>query len=111
MWNLTPESIQQVKEELKGRRAAIEARYADELKTLDADLEEVETLERVAYAVAVKHLPEPPPPPSVEPTAEMATLQALPSEPEEVAADLKPELKGLSRWRQRLDANSEPETA
>ncbi|MBV8777165.1 MAG: hypothetical protein JO258_08215, partial [Alphaproteobacteria bacterium] len=34
MWNLTPEYLQQVKEELKGRRAAIQARYADELKAL-----------------------------------------------------------------------------
>ncbi len=106
MWNLTPEYIQQVKEELKGRRAAIEARYADELKTIEADLEEVETLERVAYAVAVKHLSEPLP---VEPMAEVATLQALPAD--EAAADPGPEVKGLSRWRQRLDANSEPETA
>ena len=106
MWNLTPEYIQQVKEELKGRRAAIEARYADELKTVEADLEEVETLERVAYAVAVKHLSEALP---VEPMAEMATLQASPAD--EAAADLGPEVKGLSRWRQRLDANSEPETA
>ena len=59
MWNLTPDYIQQVKEELKGRRAAIEARYADELKAIASDLDELETIERLAYSLAVKHLPEP----------------------------------------------------
>ena len=83
MWNLTPEYIQQVKEELRGRRAAIQARHADELKSLEQDIEEIEALERMAYAVAVKHLPE-----AVEPSDQpkaspevMAELEGLPAEP------------------------------
>jgi hypothetical protein len=56
MWNLTPESLLSAKEELKGRQAAIQARLSHELGTLEADLEEIETLERLAYAFAVKHL-------------------------------------------------------
>ena len=123
MWNLTPEYIQQVKDELKGRHDALQARYADELKSLQADLEEVETLERVAYAVAVKHLPEPEPA-LAEPNAEIAELEPA-EEPQEVphaVVELQAEApapepnvehgaKGLSRWRMRLESNSEAETA
>lgn len=58
MWNLTPESLLGAKEELKGRQAAIQARLSHELGTLEADLEEIETLEQLAYAFAVKHLPD-----------------------------------------------------
>ena len=116
MWNLSPEYIQQVKEELKGRRAAIQARHAEELKSLEADLEEIETLERVAYAVAAKHLPE-----LEEAAAEievgpMAELEPEPK-PEPEATTVAPEAapaagsKGLSRWRMRLDANAEAERA
>jgi len=117
MWNLTPDYIQQVKEELKGRRAAIEARHADELKSIAADLEDIEQLERIAYAFAVKHLPDPAPAePAVEPAAEVAELQAASEEP--VGGDPEGEEKGrnakggLSRWRMRLDnAEAEPESA
>jgi hypothetical protein len=114
MWNLTPEYIEQMKEELKGRRAAVQARYADELKSIEADLEEVETLERIAYAVAVKHLPEPVPvaPPAAQPAVpavELAMLQPMPVDP--AGAEPDAEHKGLSRWRMRLDALSESESA
>ena len=114
MWNLTPEYIQQVKEELRGRRAAIQARHADELKSLEQDIEEIEALERMAYAVAVKHLPEPVEP-SEEPKASpevMAELEGLPAEPVAAGSERsEPETKGLSRWRMRLDAPSESESA
>ena len=118
MWNLSPEYIQQVKEELKGRRAAIQARHAEELKSLEADLEEIETLERVAYAVAAKHIPEPEAPepePEIE-ASPMAELEPDPEpEPMPQAAVAEPApaagSKGLSRWRMRLDANAEAERA
>jgi hypothetical protein len=108
MWNLTPDYIQQVKEELKGRRAAIEARYADELKGIEEDLEEIETLERAAYAFAVKHLSEPLP---AEPVVELAMLQPLLVDPADAEPEAPVELdaKGVSRWRMRLDAHSDSE--
>lgn len=119
MWNLTPDYISQVKEELKGRKAAIEARYADELKSIASDLEEIEQLERIAYAFAVKHLPDPEPVEEpVEPKAEVAALQPAPvAEP--VSEEAQPEgdkapgngKGGLSRWRMRLDNNAEVESA
>jgi hypothetical protein len=55
MWSLTSTELELAKEELKGRRAALEARYAKDIQGLDADLAEIETLERVATAFAVKH--------------------------------------------------------
>jgi hypothetical protein len=119
MWNLTPDYIQQVKEELKGRRAAIEARHADELKGIAADLEEIEQLERIAYAFAVKHLPDPKEAdPVVEPAAEVAELQPAPDEPASPEPEAEPEPEqgrnakgGLSRWRMRLENNAEAESA
>jgi len=56
MWTLTPDNLERAKIELKGRRSAIEARYAAELKAVDADLEEIDTLERVAHSFSLKHL-------------------------------------------------------
>jgi hypothetical protein len=55
MWSITPEGVGQVKEELKGRRAAIQARYDDEVQKLDAELNDIEAFERVATAFAQRH--------------------------------------------------------
>ena len=125
MWNLTPDYIQQVKEELSGRRAAIEARHAQELKALEADLEEVEAIEHLAYSFAAKHLSElaaakpeepeaapvlqPSPTEAEEGPEAVAALQPSPTEPVEPTP--APEAKGHSRWRMRLDQRSETEPA
>ena len=55
MWNITSTELELAREELKGRRAAMEARYAKDIQGLDADLAEIETLERSAAAFALKH--------------------------------------------------------
>jgi hypothetical protein len=120
MWNLTPDALLRVKEELKGRRAAIQARYADEVKAIEADLEEIENLERVAYSFAVKHLndeeqaaaaveaqPVSEPEPEAEPVAALEPL----AEESVALEDGGRESKGSSRWRMRLGANSEAESA
>jgi hypothetical protein len=117
MWNLTPDYLANTKEELKGRRAAIQARIADEIKAIDIDLEEIEALERAAYAFAVKHLPE------MKPEQEAASLPEL-EELEQVAAlepeatdmpqhDLEsvPKEGSISRWRIRSASKSEAENA
>ena len=116
MWNLTPEYIQQVKEELKGRRAAIEARYAEDLKAIAEDLDEIEELERLAYAIAVKHLPEVGVAGDGGEPAMLAELQGVPGDPvaataEPVAAASDADGKGASRWRMRLDPPAEGEPA
>ena len=56
MWTLTSDNLTQAKTELNGRRTALEARYAAELKAIDTDLEEIETLERVAHSFRAKRL-------------------------------------------------------
>ena len=106
MWTLTPDYIQQVKEELKGRRAAIEARIADELKVVETELAEIEQLERLAYDVAVKHLPElRSVSPVIQPAVELASLELASAPPvvEEPELEVASEAKGgQSRWRARL---------
>jgi uncharacterized protein YdcH (DUF465 family) len=105
MWNLTPEYLEQVKEELKGRRAAVQARIADELKSLDDDIEEIETIERLAYAFAAKHVRVDEPASAEKDESPMvASLQGGSAE-DVVAAEPAPEPnqgKGLSGWRSRL---------
>jgi hypothetical protein len=102
MWNITPDSLQLAKEELKGRQAALEARYAGEMKAITSELEEIETLERVAYAFAVKRLPKVEPPD--EPAVELAQLEpsAEPPTEDQPAKDARRETgAALSRWRIR----------
>ena len=48
MWNLNGNDIQRAKEELKGRRAAIQARFDNEMKQLQVDIADIETFERFA---------------------------------------------------------------
>jgi hypothetical protein len=48
MWNLNGDDIQRAKEQLKGRRAALQARYESELKQLEADIADLERFERFA---------------------------------------------------------------
>jgi len=101
MWNITPDSLQLAKEELKGRQAALEARYAEEMKAITSELEEIETLERVAYAFAVKRLPKAQP--SDEPVVELAPLEphAEPPTDDPPAREPRETGAGLSRWRIR----------
>jgi hypothetical protein len=108
MWNITPDNLKLIKEELKGRRAAIEARYAEELKALAADLEEIETLERVAYAFAVKHLSDATAAGAAnEPVAQLAALEPDTAEPPAMDTEAEPQAEakggGTSRWRLRTN--------
>jgi hypothetical protein len=80
----------------------LEARYAEEMKAITTELEEIETLERVAYAFAVRRLPEVEP--ADEPAVELAPLEPSPEPPTEdqPAKDTRRETgTGLSRWRVR----------
>lgn len=121
MWNLTADDVQRAKEELKGRRAAIQARYENELKQLEVDIADLETFERFAVkfvsdfkgeeaaAEAVE------PAPAVEATPLAANVVAEPDNQANsaVAGDAGEKLeaaasgetgvrKGTSRWRMHL---------
>jgi hypothetical protein len=135
MWNITPRDVEFAKEELKGRRAAIQARYEGEIEKLNAELDDIEAFERVATAFAQRHKQEEAPA-SVEPDP-IAPLEALPvatdvaieasetgqsnfpsldsdgeveilpeTEAPAIAAEPSTAQKGRSRWRMRVSADS-----
>jgi hypothetical protein len=58
MWNLTSFDVNRIKGQLQARRARIDTKYAEETKALDAEFAELDTLERVAAAIALKYKPE-----------------------------------------------------
>jgi hypothetical protein len=114
MWNLTAADIERAKEELKGRRAAIQARYEHELKQLEVDIADLETFERFAVKFVADFKGEEP---AVEPAPETAAppvAASVVAEPDPVVADVGEEKvetmasadngvrKGTSRWRMHL---------
>jgi hypothetical protein len=122
MWNISLEDIHRAKGQLQARRAKIEAKYMEETRTLDADLADIETLERVAGAFAQKHPArddlEDGAPQEVEAQADMPCVEEAqpvvePSpEPEPMAAvdaSVGPQTKGVSRWRLHLDSRATSE--
>jgi hypothetical protein len=78
MWNLTGDDVQRAKEELKGRYAAIKARYDSEIKQLEADIASLETFERAAVHFVSNFKGEAAPSPAV--------ADPKPSKPETIAA-------------------------
>jgi|SRR5271166_5031969 len=55
MWNITSNDVQQAKDRLERRRAAVEARYAEDKQALDTEFAVIETLERAAAEFAGKY--------------------------------------------------------
>jgi hypothetical protein len=127
MWNLTGDDIQRAKEELKGRYAAIKARYDSEIKQLEADIASLETFERAAVNFVSNFkgegglsaaIADPGPAPAPEKVAadsakkqsrsenlaifEESTAAAPVSEPAPAPEPTAAE-KSSSRWRMRLN--------
>src|SRR5229473_4684416 len=109
MWNLSGDDVQRAKEELKGRRAAIQARYESELKQLEAAIANIETFEHTALTFMANFKGEEAPPapvaePGSAPEAAAADTAGEPNsaEPEQAAsAEPAANEKGSSRWRMR----------
>jgi hypothetical protein len=110
MWNLTSFDINRIKGQLQARRARIDAKYAEETKALEADFAELDTLERVATAIALKYKADEP-----ADTAEQHSADTVEHNPPSEAAmapealsgspagDVNgPEAKAGSRWRLAL---------
>jgi hypothetical protein len=116
MWNLSGDDVQRAKEELKGRRAAIQARYESELKQLEAAIANIETFERTALTFVANFKGEEAPPaqiaepgPAPEAAAADNAGEQSSAEPEQAVAEPaagEPAAneKGSSRWRMRLSA-------
>jgi hypothetical protein len=133
MWSLNGNDIEQAKEQLNGRRAAIKARYDEEMKRVDDQLAEIDKFERAARefmsqfklgeaagAADPELAPEPTPIPepvgeSFEPIAAPGAVQEhsepRPILPVETAAETGGEPAGASRWRLRLNSGSVTEAA
>jgi hypothetical protein len=48
MWNLSGNDIKKAKDELEARRETLKSKYEEELKRIDAELADIEAVERVA---------------------------------------------------------------
>jgi hypothetical protein len=110
MWNLTSFDVNQIKGQLQARRARIEAKYAEETKALDAEFAELDTLERVAAAIALKYKPD-----EAADVPEQSSDEAIQDNPQNEAAVAQETPAGLtagdgngveaklgSRWRLAL---------
>jgi hypothetical protein len=119
MWNLSGDDVERAKEELKGRRAAIQARYESELKQLETAIADIETFERTALTFMANFKGEEAPPAPVAEPGPVAETAAADSAGEQSSAEPEPEQaavsepaasepaaheKGSSRWRMRLSA-------
>ena len=127
MWNLNGDDIKSAKEQLETRRVKLKADYEEELKRIDAELADIETVERVAVNfVSGRKGDKSPEPTAVQPekgadkepsAADGGTEMTATEKPGEHSSDKedKPETapteqKG-SRWRMRLGTLSETEAA
>ncbi|HEV8680983.1 MAG TPA: hypothetical protein VGQ90_16520 [Stellaceae bacterium] len=123
MWNLSGDDVKRAIEELRGRRAAIQARYEGELKKLEADLAELENFERFALKIASDYLgdsgpsaPAADPSPVAEESPIITVSERSGATSPEIAAEPEPAsepepagaAKGSSRWRMRLGAGETP---
>lgn len=117
MWNLSGNDIEEAKEQLKGRRAAIKARYDEEMKRVDDELAVIEKFEREAREFLSHFKPDEAvgePEPKIEAAAEEGSDQSiLPAVTEDPAESRSPmsveaasEHAGASRWRLRLNGGA-----
>lgn len=102
MWNISDDDVRRALEELKGRRAAIQARYDDEIKKLEVDLADLETFERFAVKIASDYLGE------AEPSATVANPAPA---PELVAPVTASEESKSSSPEAAVEPSGEPEPA
>ena len=127
MWNLNGDDIQKAKADLETRRASLKTEYEEKVKQVDAELADIEAVERVAVNFVSTRKGERPAAIEAEPakaldkeTSPTDGVTEMNSEkPAEGASDKedKPasdaapvEQKG-SRWRMRLGTLSETEAA
>src|ERR1700693_4659324 len=128
MWNLSGNDVEQAKEQLKGRRAAIKPLYDDEVKRVDDELATIERFEQDAVEFMSQYKGEETPSETElaaeEPliAADAAAEDAGPigshspvEEPAEArgkaAVEAAAEPTNSSRWRLRLNAGSATEAA
>jgi len=129
MWNLNGDDIQKAKADLETRRASLKTEYEEKVKQVDAELADIEAVERVAVNFVSTRKGEMPAASVEAEAAKTADKEPSPADgvteikaaekPDENSSDKedKPasdaapvEQKG-SRWRMRLGTLSETEAA
>ena len=111
MWNLNGSDIQKAKEQLEARRTTLKAEYEEAVKRIDAELADIERVERFAINFASKHKEDAPSNPAVDPAP--AARDAAPpinGVGEETAVEKSTDAeaaptaaKNSSRWRMSLN--------
>ena len=117
MWNLNGNDIKKAKDELEARRATLTSKYEEEMKQIDAELADIETVERVAVNFVSHRNGDSPQgdaaPEKDEPSGfDAAEMKSSSDSDNHSESHDKPaaEQKG-SRWRMRLGTMSETEAA
>jgi hypothetical protein len=128
MWKLSGDDILKAKEQLQEQRTALQAHYDSEVSRLDAELADIERVERFAVNFASNHKEETPSFVAVEPVVAPVPMEQETAPSAEAASEHSPfeksadpeakpgdepartEGKG-SRWRMRLGNVSETEAA
>src|ERR1700694_5395520 len=86
MWKLSGDDIQKAKEQLQEQRATLQAHYDSEVSRLDAELADIERVERFAVNFASNHKEEGPSIVAVE----QAPMEQEAAPPAEVASEHSP---------------------
>lgn len=109
MWNVNSDDVRRAKERAQARRAEIEAKYNEEMSALNADITDIETLERVAAEFASRHAKPVAEEPADEALSEPEPEPEAPAEPMAASGDVDEppranggEGKSGSRWRLHL---------
>jgi hypothetical protein len=117
MWNLSGNDIERAKEQLKGRRAAIKARYDEEMKRVEDELAVIEKFEGEAREFLSHFKPDEA---VAEPEAKIGAaahegsdpsiLPVMTEDPAEsrgpMPVEAASEHAGASRWRLRLNGGA-----
>jgi predicted kinase len=121
MWNLNGDDIKKAKEDLETRRAALKAEYEEEVKRIDAELADIDAVERVAVNFVSTRKGDKSPASVTESEPESSVDKELASTDAEKPAETRSETEDKpaggpveqkgSRWRMRLGTLSETEAA
>jgi hypothetical protein len=99
MWTITSEDLDHAKERAVQRRAEIEAKYAEALKAVEAELTEIEAMERYAGDFAARHPREGTVVASEALASEVVASESEPESPFEAGPGGANEGGHGSRWR------------
>jgi predicted kinase len=125
MWNLTGDDIKKAKDELETRRATLKSEYEAEIKRIDAELADIDAVERVAVNFVSSRKGDDAPltivaetekagekeASSTDGTAKTNSSESSTGKEDKPVVETAPMEQKGSRWRMRLGTLSETEAA